>query len=97
MWTRHKEFCAAPDFQRLRAERNATVLKLFREQVTELGGDPDQVQLHYNFNACYCACSSNGPCEHKWDGPEYEGESFGSVTCSKCGTLAMSHDLAVLP
>jgi len=37
-------------------------------------------------------------CDHVWDGEPIEedmpgGGSFGSVTCSKCGMDAMSHDM----
>jgi hypothetical protein len=30
-------------------------------------------------------------CEHKWDGPEVLFENGGSVSCSKCGMLAIDH------
>ena len=32
-------------------------------------------------------------CKHQWDGPvEKIGPGGASVTCSKCGMLAISHD-----
>lgn len=36
-------------------------------------------------------------CDHSWDGPEVEGETFSTGTCSKCGVWAMSHDMATGP
>lgn len=50
---------------------------------------------------CSCRCP-NGPCTHKFDGPEIElkdGMLAGglSVTCSKCGTPAIYHDFKVGP
>ena len=40
-----------------------------------------------------------GPCEHKWDGPDWESEDgcACSVTCSLCGCTAMSHDMRNAP
>jgi len=51
---------------------------------------------------CSCRCP-NGPCTHKFDGPEIELKDGGmldgaiSVTCSKCGTPAIYHDFKVGP
>ncbi len=40
-------------------------------------------------------------CDHDWDGPTTETDMMGcsgeSSTCSKCGTVAMFHDMAVGP
>ncbi len=40
-------------------------------------------------------------CEHLWDGPAVETDVMGcrgdSATCSKCGAVAMYHDMAVGP
>jgi len=36
-------------------------------------------------------------CDHKWDGPAVDLENGWSVTCSKCGMLASSHDCLVGP
>lgn len=44
---------------------------------------------------CKCDCTKNPPgeCEHKWDGEWKDVGSGGhSVTCSRCGMPAMSHD-----
>ena len=47
---------------------------------------------------CKCACP-DGPCEHKWDGAWVKTDDQGgeSVTCSRCGKVAMDHDLWVAP
>ncbi len=87
-----------PDFEALRAKRNACVAASHARLELEYG-----VKLNSNFNpnACYCACGSEprGPCEHKWDGPDWESEDSCacSVTCSRCGMTAMSHDLRAGP
>lgn len=45
-----------------------------------------------------CKCNCPESCEHKWDGPEVEfDEGRGSsVSCSKCGTTAIEHDMMVM-
>lgn len=46
---------------------------------------------------CRCQCP-DGPCEHVWDGPGVDFENGGgSVDCSRCGMVAMDHDLWVMP
>lgn len=52
---------------------------------------------------CRCECSreNRGPCDHRWDGAGesilYEdGGSMASVSCSRCGMLAIDHDIWVL-
>lgn len=83
-----------PDFEALRAERNASVLEQHKKLEKEYGV---KFGSTFNPNACYCACGSDpkGPCEHKWDGPGWESEDgcASSITCSRCGTTAMSHSL----
>jgi hypothetical protein len=55
-----------------------------------------------NDQRCDCRCP-DGPCTHKFDGPEIEIKDGGmldgavSVTCSKCGTSAIWHDVKVGP
>ena len=80
-----------PDFVALRAERNAQFDAFMVKMRTEGWVMPRP----YNYDACYCACSNGGPCEHKWDGEGYESEDDGisSATCSRCGMLAFNHDL----
>lgn len=51
--------------------------------------------------SCPCKCP-DGPCEHVWDGPMTPAAPFGvvsgeSVTCSKCGIQAITHDLWTMP
>lgn len=36
-------------------------------------------------------------CDHKWDGPDKDFENGSSVTCSKCGMTALSHDMLCGP
>ena len=45
---------------------------------------------------CTCQCP-DGPCEHKWDGPVHNEPQMSTATCSKCGELAINHDLWVMP
>lgn len=89
----------APDFDAMRAERNRKVMDAHQRVADELGVPLQEMRSNYNPNACYCACTSGGPCEHKWDGEGYESEDgcCWSVTCSRCGSTAMSHDMRVLP
>ena len=64
--------------------------------------DPAKAHVHVsNAGQCYCGCPE-GPCQHVWDGPEYTEESDGggfmsSVTCSRCGTPAIYHDMRCGP
>lgn len=44
---------------------------------------------------CICACPES--CGHSWDGPFIEFSNGGSSSCSKCGMLAVDHDVWVLP
>lgn len=85
------------DFEGLRAERNRVV----RESMQRIA-DEEQIPLgdlrtNYNWAACYCACSSGGPCEHRWDGEGVEFHSGWTATCSRCGYTAMSHGMRVGP
>lgn len=81
----------SPDFENLRAKRNAQ----HEAFIEEMRADGWEMTREYDRNACYCGCGSGGPCEHKWDGKYYESEDGGLVTstCSRCGMLAYSHDL----
>lgn len=46
---------------------------------------------------CRCGLEEGNPCEHVWDGPEEDLGEYGgsSVTCSRCGMSAFSHDMRV--
>lgn len=84
-----------PDFDALRAARNQAVKESMQRLADEDGIPFESLQTNFNPHACYCACGSGGPCEHKWDGPVWESEDgcMSSVTCSRCGGTAMSHSL----
>lgn len=90
-----------PDFEALRAKRNAAILEMQKKLADEYGIPVDRLTTNFNPYKCYCACGSEprGPCEHKWDGPDWESEDgcACSVTCSRCGTTAMSHDMRNAP
>lgn len=71
------------------------------------GWDRSATLVHASHShGCYCACP-DGPCQHTWDGPtkpigleegEDESQAQGfSVTCSRCGMDAMSHDIRCGP
>ena len=89
----------APDFESLRAERNRLVMAHHQKLADELGVPLASLRSNYNPHSCYCACASEGPCEHKWvgEGVEFDEGCGWSATCSRCGCSAMSHDLRVLP
>ncbi len=88
-----------PDFEALRAARNANVFASFKNIAEEHGVPVETMKTTFNPNSCYCACGTGGPCEHKWDGPDYESEDgcCVSLTCSRCGITAMSHDMRYAP
>ncbi len=83
------------DFEALRAERNRQMEALRVRVADELGVPLQEARTNFNPSACYCACGTRGPCEHSWDGPEWESDDglASSSTCSRCGCTAMSHDL----
>jgi hypothetical protein len=87
-----------PDFDALRAKRNAAVQEQVRKLAEEFGVPLESMRSNFSPNACYCACP-DGPCEHSWDGPEWRSEDgcAMSCTCSRCGTTAMSHSMRVGP
>lgn len=84
---------ALPDFDVLRAERNAAT-DAFAKQMQAKGWEVSSLCSLHHKNACYCACPE-GPCEHKWDGKPYESDDGceWSTTCSRCGTTSMSHSM----
>lgn len=87
-----------PDFEALRAKRNADVMKLHQKLADEFGCAVDKLKSNFNPYKCYCACGSDGPCEHKWDGEWWESDDgCSSATCSRCGMTAMSHSLRNAP
>lgn len=86
---------SAPDFADLRARRNAKVQEQIKKLADELGEPLQSMRTRFDPNACYCACGTGGPCEHKWDGEGWESEDgcVWSATCSRCGLTALSHDI----
>ena len=58
----------APDFPTLRAKRNARVKAELDRLAAEHGWDAAQAHSTHEDAACYCACTTGGPCEHRWDG-----------------------------
>lgn len=84
-----------PDFDALRAERNAK----HEAWVKQMQSEGWQIASHYDRYACYCACGNGGPCEHKFDGEPYESKdgSLWSATCSRCGMTAYSHSMRFMP
>jgi hypothetical protein len=86
---------STPDFEALRAERNRQVMDAHKKLAEEMGVPLQSMRSNFNPAACYCACGTGGPCEHKWDGDEWVSDDglASSATCSRCGTTAMSHDM----
>ena len=82
-----------PDFEILRAERNAAVQAMVEAIAKDHGWDAAKVQTSFDPNACYCACPG-GPCEHDFqDWHDFEDGSSGETVCRRCGLGAMSHSL----
>lgn len=86
-----------PDFEELRAKRNAAVSEMIRQAAIKMGGDPAEARSNFNPNDCYCACPE-GPCEHDFQGwRDIENERGevcgGEQVCKRCGMGAMSHSL----
>ena len=89
-----------PDFDALRAARNRKHDEWVQKFCAEHDFTPESLQTNYNPDACYCACGTGGPCEHKWDGEAYvsEDECLHITTyCSRCGMTAFSHDMRYAP
>ncbi len=83
-----------PDFEKLRAERNASVQEMIDAIAKERGWDPSKIQSSHNPDACYCACAEGGPCEHDFQGwRNFEDGSGGETVCKRCGMGAMSHSM----
>lgn len=90
---------APPDFDALRAERNRRVMESHQRLADELGVPLASLRSHHNPGACYCACTTAGPCEHRWDGDgaEFDDGRAWTATCSRCGDTAIGHAMRVLP
>jgi hypothetical protein len=90
---------APHDFEALRARRNAALQEHLQKMADEWGMPLQTLCTTAKPFACYCACGTGGPCEHKWDGEGWESEDgcAWSATCSRCGCTAMSHDMRNAP
>lgn len=87
----------SPDFETLRAHRNARVQEIFQKLADEHGMPLESMQTTFNPNACYCDCGNGGPCEHTWDGEPWESDGLWTATCSRCGCTAFSHNMRTAP
>lgn len=86
-----------PDFEALRAERNAAMERFLRELCEEKGWDPEKVAAPFHRDDCYCNCPV-GPCEHDFQGwREFEDGRGGEQVCRRCGLGAMGHAMRVGP
>jgi len=90
----------APDFDKLRAERDAAVAAIVKATILRIDGDEaaEKAFYHVNFGGgsalCYCACADGGPCEHQFAGwREFEDGLGGEQFCQRCGMGAMSHSM----
>lgn len=90
------------EFDDLKRKRDDSISASIAKICAEQGWDPVAAHVHISgAGPCYCACP-DGPCQHIWDGPEYTEELEGgglmsSVTCSRCGTPAIYHDMRFGP
>ena len=93
-----RKLAEKPDFEKLRAERDAEMLAVVEKFAQEHGVPASSIKLINHHHGCYCACSTGGPCEHKWDGDPYVDVDYGmwSTTCSLCGITSFSHDMSYM-
>jgi len=95
------------EFAELARKRDEAVEASVQAICDAHGVDRSKIFFHASHShGCYCACP-DGPCQHIWDGPSRpigleEGEDERnapgwSVTCSRCGADAMSHDMRCAP
>lgn len=91
--SRVDEGITKPDFEALRAERNASVQKSIEELAKRNGWDLSRTAHNFDFDACYCACPK-GPCEHDFQGwRAFINKGGGETVCKRCGMGAMSHSI----
>lgn len=82
-----------PDFEALRAERNAAVENAVKE-LAEKHGWEGPIHTTFAPHACYCACADGGPCEHDFQGwRDFDDGRGGEQVCARCGLGAVSHSL----
>lgn len=87
-----------PDFEALRAKRDAALEAVIAAACAKEGWDRATVQVHVSGRGgCYCACP-DGPCEHEFAGwREFEDGNGGEAVCRLCGVGALSHTLRTAP
>jgi len=85
-----------PDFEELRALRNASVRAQLDELAKKLDIEKPELVWHsFDFDACYCACPT-GPCEHNFKGwRAFAHGGGGETVCERCGMGAMYHSLRI--
>lgn len=89
-----------PDFEALRAKRNAAVAEMLQSIADKHGFDLSKCHTSFDPNSCYCACAEGGPCEHDFQGwrdiEDEDGRVCGGETvCNRCGMGAMSHGMRI--
>ncbi len=85
------------EFEELARKRDAGIAEVVKATAAEMGWNPAEVKVHVSGSGgCYCDCP-DGPCQHIWDGPPWEDEGAWSTTCSRCGAVAMFHDMRFAP
>lgn len=86
------------DFDRLKAERDASLQAEVAAFCAKHGWDAKEVHVHASgAGGCYCACPE-GPCQHEFEGwREFEDGNGGSTVCKHCGLDSFSHDIRIMP
>lgn len=83
------------EFEQLKRHRDEDIRATVKAICEKHGWDPNEVSVHSpDMGGCYCGCP-DGPCQHIWDGPQYDSEDglMFSATCSRCGAVAAYHDM----
>lgn len=85
------------EFEELKRKRDEATERVIQAACKEMGIKREDVQVHFSHAGdCYCACP-DGPCQHIWDGPDWNDGGLYSTTCSLCGAIAAYHDMRVAP
>lgn len=85
------------EFDELKRKRDAALEQVIDELCAKHGFDRSKAIVHVSGGGpCYCACP-DGPCQHIWDGPDFVDDGAVSGTCSRCGAIAMFHDMRCMP
>lgn len=91
------------EFNELKRKRDEAIAEIRAKICAEQGWNPVETQMHVSHSSeCYCACP-DGPCQHIWDGPNWyddkdiENTHCISRTCSRCGEVAIFHDMRNAP